>query len=630
MESMDTYYQTELPKPLLMYFTYNNTSLADDKKAFIYASIVGNRGRQPQTYADYRDHMKIFAMRKAKEGRMNENYAVLYQEFLSNPKTEGQAKLLVQKLFTHRLYCDDKKIRYVIVRHEQLREEEIYPCIQGVAYPRIYTDDAVILFQDGKQRRYVSTVDYNIKKLFDERELTDKVLGFHIEEPGLVLHCSEHTELKPENLQAFQRIPESEEFSDEYQKCIREKLLSYYSEHTRAEEADNYLRQMDYKKYAAVDRTALLEVLISRGMYQQAMSIVSQFGYEGIRIESQLKLTSRMLTRCEMEEDDELLALASDVYRRGKYDEVILKYLMEYRFGPVDELISVWKSAQGFEMDTYELEEKLLGLLMFTSDYRKEGEKILEDYVHHSGKERITGAYLTQTAYGAFVKEYPMSVFVRSLLERAYDEKWPVDFVCSLALLEAYSKEKKLEKKQLCNAEEILQKCVKQGMYFAFFGKLPVSVLSPYQLDDKTFVEYHADPSAKVTLYYALDAGLGNQVKYQTEPLRDLYEGIFAKSFTLFYGETLRYYFESVTGERVNRTQERVLTMNKIEGTPVSKYHMINQMLSARRLDKKKEVFSQVKKYLRQEQYVKKMFVIEKEEQEQIVLKPGGTNERNS
>ena len=387
---------------------------------------------------------------------------------------------------------------------------------------------------------------------------------------------------------------------------------------------------MDYKKYAAVDRTALLEVLISRGMYQQAMSIVSQFGYEGIRIESQLKLTSRMLTRCEMEEDDELLALASDVYRRGKYDEVILKYLMEYRFGPVDELISVWKSAQGFEMDTYELEEKLLGLLMFTSDYRKEGEKILEDYVHHSGKERITGAYLTQTAYGAFVKEYPMSVFVRSLLERAYDEKWPIDFVCSLALLEAYSKEKKLEKKQLCNAEEILQKCVKQGMYFAFFGKLPVSVLSPYQLDDKTFVEYHADPSAKVTLYYALDAGLGNQVKYQTEPLRDLYEGIFAKSFTLFYGETLRYYFESVTGERVNRTQERVLTMNKIEGTPVSKYHMINQMLSARRLDKKKEVFSQVKKYLRQEQYVKKMFVIEKEEQEQIVLKPGGTNERNS
>lgn len=130
----------------------------------------------------------------------------------------------------------------------------------------------------------------------------------------------------------------------------------------------------------------------------------------------------------------------------GKYDEVILKYLMEYRFGPVDELISVWKSAAGFEMDTYELEEKLLGILMLLLVQERGRRRILEDYVHHSGKERITGAYLTQTAYGAFVKEYPMSVFVRSLLERAYDEKWPVDFVCSLALLEAYSKKKNWRK----------------------------------------------------------------------------------------------------------------------------------------------------------------------------------------
>ena len=50
---------------------------------------------------------------------------------------------------------------------------------------------------------------------------------------------------------------------------------------------------------------------------------------------------------------------------------------------------------------------------MFTSDYRKEGEKILEDYVHHSGKERITGAYLTQTAYGAFVKRISDECFCK-------------------------------------------------------------------------------------------------------------------------------------------------------------------------------------------------------------------------
>ena len=176
VETMDTSYQRELPKPLLMYFTYNNSSLGDDKKAFIYASIVGNKFRQPQTYEDYEEHMEKFAIQKAKEGKMNANYAVLYQEFLSDPKTPGRAELIAEKMFTHRLYCDDPKVRYVIVRHDQLREEESYPCIQGVAYPRIYTEDAVILFQDAKQRRYASTVDYNMKKLFDERELVKKVL----------------------------------------------------------------------------------------------------------------------------------------------------------------------------------------------------------------------------------------------------------------------------------------------------------------------------------------------------------------------------------------------------------------------------------------------------------------------
>ena len=68
---------------------------------------------------------------------------------------------------------------------------------------------------------------------------------------------------------------------------------------------------------------------------------------------------------------------------------------------------------------------------------------------------------------------------------------------------------------------------------------------------------------------------------------------------------------------KVHQTQERVIIMNKVEEIPVSRYQLINQMLSARRLDKEQEVLKQVKKYLRQEQYVEEMFVIEKESDEQ-------------
>ena len=53
--------------------------------------------------------------------------------------------------------------------------------------------------------------------------------------------------------------------------------------------------------------------------------------------------------------------------------------------------------------------------------------------------------------------------------------------------------------------------------------------------------------------------------------------------------------------------------MDKVEGNPVSKYQMINRILSARRLGKEQEVRSGMKQYLRQEQYVKEMFNINKE-----------------
>ena len=45
---------------------------------------------------------------------------------------------------------------------------------------------------------------------------------------------------------------------------------------------DKYLEKMDFRQYAQVDRTTLLEVLITRRMFRQAMVIVEEFGYEGL------------------------------------------------------------------------------------------------------------------------------------------------------------------------------------------------------------------------------------------------------------------------------------------------------------------------------------------------------------
>ena len=613
METMDISYRRQLPKPLLMYFAYNDNSLGDSRKAYVYASVITYKDNEPQTYENYKDTMRQFAKKKAREGQIDENYAVLYQEFLLEPAQKEEADQIAGKLFASRLYCDDPKIREVIVCHSQLAQQEVYPCIQGVAYPRIYTENAVILFRDDRQRCYASTVHYNIKKLMHECDALEGILKCGVEDTGVLLHYCETHELNEKNIDIFQKLAEAKECTEEYKNSIRKQILDFYASHVNGEDLDIYLGRLDYRKYIRADRKVLLEVLISRRMFRQAMSLVEEFGYEGIDHGSLLKLTSRMILKSDMAEDDELLALASEVYREGKYDEVILHYLMLYRFGPVGELISIWKSACGFEMDTYDLEERILELLIFTSDYRKEGEAVLESYVNQAGSERIIGAYLTQVAYGVFVKEYAMSPFVRSRLEYAYTNRWPLNQVCRLALLQEISKEKDPKPEYVGIEQKILEECAKESLVFGFFRRLSPELLSPYQLDDKTFVECHAYPGARVTLYYAMDTGLGTELEYKCEPLREIYEGIFGRTFTLFYGENLHYYFKIDREKSTRTTAERVLNMKKIEGTSGSKYQLLNQMLSDRRLDKKKEVKEGLKSYLRQEQYVKEMFTIDKE-----------------
>ena len=338
VETMDMAGQQELPKPLLMYFTYNNDTLGDNKKAFIYSRVIADKEADPANYQSYQKSMAVFAKKKLSEGCMNEHYAAIYQEFLTDPKTKEEANAIAGRMFTYRLFCDDKKIRSVIVKHSQMAEEEVYPCVQGVAYPRIYTEDAVILFQDEQQRRYASTVGYNLKKMLDEEEMMPKVLAFGVEETGVLLHyCMEHP-ISRDDLELFQKLAGLPGVSSDYRGGIRKEILDYYAGHIHGEDLDGYLKRLDCREYALVDRETLLSVLISRGLFPQAAAIVEEFGFEGLDMKSLLKLVSRMIIRCEMAEDEELLALASEVYRSGIYDEVILQYLMKYRFGPMDDL----------------------------------------------------------------------------------------------------------------------------------------------------------------------------------------------------------------------------------------------------------------------------------------------------
>lgn len=609
IETMSRNHREQLPKPVLLYFAYHNT-LSSSKKAFVYGHVIRGKDSDSQTYENYKEAMAAFAMESLMAGRMNEDYAVLYQEFLEQIDNTALGEAAARVIFTYRLYCDDKKVRNVIVCHQGLREEAVYPCSDKVAFIQLYTLDAQIIFEDAKHRRYAKTVDYNLQKLMDEKAIVRQCTGMDVDYPGLLLSvCGSdiaRQSVDIHNLGCFRHIANSDAFEPEYAQEACRKLLAYYDVHAGNDTLDEYLRELDYDAFYQVDGCLLIDVLIRRGFCQQAYELINEYGYEKIEPGNLLRICRRMILDQEFEEDEGLFQLAYYVLSKGKYDEVILGYLRDSYLGPIDTMITVWENLKGFQMDdTYAYEEQILIRAMYTRVYPYKLAKVLESYITNRGAEEIVAAVLTFLSYGYFLGDIRTDAFIFRALERVVVPREDLDMICSLALLKRYSQSKKITNRQKELITSILSRCNKKELRFAFFNQLPPECTKSLRLEDRIFVETMVHPRAKVTLHFAIDQG-----EYTTEPLKKHYHGIFTREFLLFYGERLTWYLTIQLDQEVQKTEPQTVVMDTVSETGQSRYQMINIMLANRELGRDQLLDQTMEQYLNWEQMTDHLFTL--------------------
>lgn len=624
IETMPEGYQGLLPQVIRMYFVYNN-SLSSTKRALVYANVVRNKEVDKTTYQNYRKSMEQFAMESLEKGRINEDFAVVYQECIGKLSSQAVGELLSKVMFAYRIYCDDPKIRKIIVCHEELEQEDVYLCNDGAAFIYLYNQDARILFEDEKRRRYAATVDYNLQKLMDEKEYVKQCVALDVSFVGLVLAvCSHKSEVRVRNLGCYQHAAQMKEFREEYRHQICKRILEYYAAHAGDDTLDSYLKKIDYMTFARVDKVLLGEILIEKGMYEMAFEIVKKYGYEGIRTESLVKLASRIILQTEFVEQEELVYLSLHVFEQGKYDDIILHYLSDNLLGPVEQMVLLWERMRGFQLDTYALEEEILLLAMFGRVYLKQGHEILKSYIQQKGKQQVILAYLSFWAYEYFLGQKPTDDYIFQCLEICFDRKWDVDRICRLALLKYYSGKPDISTEQDQRIRKILEECSEAGLRFAFYRNLPACYTKPYQLDDKQFVEERYPSKAKVSIHYCLEeqefekqpgdilkqpgVNLNFNNQYKSEPMKNMYQGVFVKEFLLFYGETLRYYLTVETAKETIQTEEKVLRMEESFQEGNSKYQLLNRMLAGQKLLQYEQMEDAMHEYLVRERLAEKMF----------------------
>ncbi len=576
-----------LPKLLLLYFSYNS-SLDYNLKAYLFANIYYNRYDDPQTFDTYRYQMERFVLDQVSRGHINIHLARLYKEMLEPSMINADtSKMLSNILFSYRITCDNPEFSVVYVKHKETEEIQARPIINGEAYINIYTQGAGIVLGDRKGRRYTGEHLYQCSKVFDGDKYIPLAFKYQKDNLWMSLYFCESGKKYGysdyDMVCCYKSVIQDKRVSEYYRNEFMGRIIDYYYQDYDGDNFDEEYITPDIEKLDESSRIKVTETYIMNGRYDNAMEIIRKRGALGINPKRLLRMCASLIDSVDGEKDEEVLSICEMVFKQHKYDEEVLCYLVKYYDCATKDMVELWKAAQAFDIDTSELEERILYQMMFVRSYTSSFAKVFESYYNHGARERVVEAYIACNSYNFFVKEMVVSPDVFRVIEHRIMEEVDTIDVCKLALLKYYADDIdtiELTEEQKKIAQNILNEMIDKRRIFAFFKKLGKTIMVPHTVMDKTIVEYRTNPEHKVLIHYVMEGEDGRN-EYMVENMENAFEGIFVKNFVLFYGDTMQYYITEHKDNQEELTESGSVSNQTIQADVAQgRYDMINDMLA--------------------------------------------------
>lgn len=614
--SVDTKIYHILPRNVMMYFLYQ-CDLDYKRQAYLYTNLIKNQEAYGDLLEKYQEQVEKFALKEALARHMDENLAYLYQQLLK-PKhiDENLAEALAAVMFVHKIKIDAQNVQQIIVRHTALYYEESFPCNKGEAYVNIYNQTYTLLGEDGYGRRFpVHTISEPVR-LYQNPEVEEACFRLAKSEIGIYIHKlidrGAYLKVEQGNVQQLRRISQSLIVKPEEKKEFYGKIADFYYESNQMEELDNYLLEMAPEELPQKDRGRIVDYMIMRKMYEKSYNYVVTYGAEGINNKLLLRVCSLFLRENPeaYTEEEKFCRLCHYLYDKGKYDTVLLSYLIKYYQGNLGQMRKVWKSSKELGLDNYELEERLLVQSLFAHSHVEELIEIFEDYVRQGARPSIERAFIINQSYEYFVKQKITEESVMKRLYRMFAEGEKLPDICKLALLQGVSEQE--EKMKEC--ENVLKPLVAEMLgkrkYFEFLKKYPYDLPEEVFLMDKTLLEYRKNPQGTTYIHYIQEENQENE--YQVEVLKQVYPGVETKDFILFFGEALQYYLtESGTeGDAVVESGRLMRSEVPVTGGESSRYELLNDMLISYAMQDEKTLQVLIDKYLKEDYIAEHIFSV--------------------
>ena len=597
-----------LPKIVYMYFRYNS-NINNKRRAYIYANLIKNKKQFPEIYKSYEKNVNEFMLSQLQKGIISLDMAVIYNEFLySQMVTDDYLFSLVNIINSYSLKCNNENINKVTVHYKKLNIIKSYSIIRGQAYIQLCSNDYVLVFGDNDGNTMISGVDYELTKLINEEEYFLQCLKMSPSSIELAIYYFENEDKYKvsdyDRAVLLYNCIMSYDVKDEYKKELRRRLIDYYYYNDVDANFDIYIGNMLFDKIHVSDQARYIEVLLSRRIYEKAYHLIEEYGFENIKTEDLVVMCNYIIETNNFEKDSFLLHLAYYVFIQDKYNELIIKYLVNYYQGSIKEMNSILKAANVFNVGAHEFKERILAQMLYTKKYLKNSDTIFFEYCKEGAKEIMKKAYLSYFSYAYVVKQQLINNRIINFLAKEYSKESELNDVCKLALLKSWSEKEVLSDYEEVSVIELLDEFETKEMYFGFFLKFPRRIIEKYSFANKTIVEYYTDPINNIEINYVLNKG-----SYVIEPMKRMFEGIFVKDFQLFFGEKLQYYISETNSVSKQLVESGEIIKDELtEYDSGSAYQLLNDIMLSYNQQEEETLISLMRTYENKKSIVDKMF----------------------
>lgn len=607
--TMDDRQISPVPKIIQMYFSFDN-KLPYRKLAVLYNNIIAAKETEPEVYHKYRKAMGRFAMDQAQLRHIDDNLAVLYEDMLElGFINEELSAAFSDIIYTHKLIVFDKRIVRAIIYQNEMKEPQIVPVTDQCAYFELFSNDYVILFEDSRGYRYVKSISYRLQRLMDAEKYLDRCISLSPDRPQYIVshfkHVRDYSDFTKDDLKLFKPVFYSESFSDSYKAVMGYRILKYCQLHDYEDYVRPFLQSINFDTLQKDARKYLIDMLVSNRLYEKAYDMAMEYGIDMLAAASKVVLCENAL-KVQHVDDDFMVQLAISAFKTGKYSDLVLKYLCENYTGPTDELINLWHAADEFSISSMKLDERILEQGIYTQIEPEKISDIFMEYYKRAGNEKLILAYISLVAHGYLHSGGCKADFIFDIIEKRFIGNRTLNDACQLALLKHFAEKTDITQAELEIEDTLLKYYIYNNMYFDFFARLDYRLLEKYFIYDKAFLQYESTPGTHVVLHYSRDE---DGEEFNSEDMVEMYDGIYVKTFVIFFGELIRYYITEEHDNSIEVKESNRLTCNNIPGdNDHSRYNLINEMIISDTLSDETTLKSNIDEYKRLDAATKQLF----------------------